>query len=390
MSERIVAVLVAAGRGERAGGGLPKQYRLLAGKAVLAHAARPFLDHPAILAVQPVILPDHADLFAATTEGLRLRPPAHGAASRQGSVRAGLEAIADLAPDLVLIHDAARPFVTPALIDRVIAGARAGAAIPGTLVTDTVKQIDPAGRVVSTPDRATLRAVQTPQGFSYPNLIAAHRAAARQRLDHFTDDAQLIEWAGKPVTIVEGDPMNVKLTVADDFRRAQERLAPPLQTRVATGFDVHAFEPGDQVVLGGVAIPHNARLSGHSDADVVLHALTDAVLGTIGDGDIGQHFPPSDQRWRGAASDRFLAFAVERLTARGGRLVSLDVTVLAEAPKIGPHRAAIQGRIAAIAGIAPDRVGLKATTMEQLGFIGRREGIAAMATCTALVPEENA
>jgi 2-C-methyl-D-erythritol 4-phosphate cytidylyltransferase/2-C-methyl-D-erythritol 2,4-cyclodiphosphate synthase len=388
MVETIAVVLVAAGRGERAGAGLPKQYRPLAGTPVIRRTVEAFLNHPAITCLQPVILADHDALYQEAMAGLGVRTPVHGAASRQGSVAAGLEALADAQPEIVLVHDAARPFVSPDLISRMIDAARIwGAVVPGLAVTDTIKLVDTDNRIISTPDRAALRAVQTPQAFRFADLLTAHRRAAASGLDAFTDDGALIEWAGGSVYVAEGDALNIKLTHPDDFTRAEQTLRPAMETRTGSGFDVHSFEPGDHVTLGGVRIAHTARLNGHSDADVVLHALTDAVLGTIGDGDIGQHFPPSDPQWRGASSDHFLAFAVKRLNARGGCLINLDVTILAEAPRIGPHRPAMQARIGAITGLTADRIGIKATTMETLGFIGRREGIAAMATCTVQVPK---
>jgi 2-C-methyl-D-erythritol 4-phosphate cytidylyltransferase/2-C-methyl-D-erythritol 2,4-cyclodiphosphate synthase len=237
--------------------------------------------------------------------------------------------------------------------------------------------------------RDALRAVQTPQAFRYETLLAAHSRAQAAGMHDFIDDAAVVEWAGIPVTVFEGQSDNMKLTTADDFARAETMLATKLaDVRTATGFDVHAFGPGDHVMLGGLRIAHTQALTGHSDADVVLHALTDAILGALADGDIGQHFPPTDVRWRGAASDQFLAFAAERVRARGGRLCLLDVTVLCEAPRIGPHRDAMRARIAAIAGIAPGRIAVKATTTEQLGFLGRGEGIAALATATIRLPED--
>jgi 2-C-methyl-D-erythritol 4-phosphate cytidylyltransferase/2-C-methyl-D-erythritol 2,4-cyclodiphosphate synthase len=301
---------------------------------------------------------------------------------------AGLQALISHAPDIVLIHDAARPFATVALIDRAIAAARQhGAAVPAVRLSDTIKQVDADGCVVATPDRETLRAVQTPQAFSFTALLDAHRRAAQAGRHDFTDDAALCEWAGMQVHVFEGETTNMKLTTPDDFAKAEAAHLMALgDVRTGTGFDVHAFGDGDHVMLGGVAIAHARGLSGHSDADVVLHALVDAILGALSDGDIGQHFPPSDPQWRGATSDRFLAFAAERVRARGGMIAHLDTTVICEAPKIGPHRDAMRASIAKIAGIAVDRVAVKATTSEQLGFTGRREGIAAMASATVRLP----
>jgi 2-C-methyl-D-erythritol 4-phosphate cytidylyltransferase/2-C-methyl-D-erythritol 2,4-cyclodiphosphate synthase len=315
--------------------------------------------------------------------------PVVGGATRQDSVRAGLEALTAVAPDIVLIHDAARPSVSAGLIERAIRVAeQTGAAVPGIPVVDTVKRVDEDGLVLETVERASLRAVQTPQAFDYARLLAAHRLAYEQELTAFSDDAALAEWADLPVTVFEGERENVKLTTPDDLERAERRYADSrTDVRTATGFDVHAFEDGDHVILGGIRIPHSRKLSGHSDADVVLHALTDAILGALCDGDIGSHFPPTDPHWRGAASDQFLAFAAERVRARGGLITLLDATLMCEAPRIGPHRDAMRARIAAIAGISESRVAVKATTTEQLGFLGRREGIAALATATIRLPE---
>jgi 2-C-methyl-D-erythritol 4-phosphate cytidylyltransferase/2-C-methyl-D-erythritol 2,4-cyclodiphosphate synthase len=291
-------------------------------------------------------------------------------------------------PELVLVHDAARPFASAALIARGIAAARAcGAAIPALAVADTVKTVDPSGVVTGTIERAQLRLVQTPQAFAFASLLDAHQRARAAGREDFTDDAALAEWAGIKVSTFEGEAANVKLTTADDFVRAgAAELAALTDVRTGFGYDVHAFGAGDHVTLGGVRIAHDQGLSGHSDADVVLHAMVDAILGALADGDIGAHFPPSDPQWKGASSDRFLRFAVERVARRGGRVVHLDLTVVCEAPKIGPHRDAMRARIAEIAGISLDRVGVKATTSEKLGFTGRREGIAAFATATVRLP----
>jgi 2-C-methyl-D-erythritol 4-phosphate cytidylyltransferase/2-C-methyl-D-erythritol 2,4-cyclodiphosphate synthase len=344
--------------------------------------------HAAIAAVQPVIHSDDAALYHAATAGIDLLPPVHGGAARQASVRAGLEALEAQRPDLVLVHDAARPFASDALITRAIATARAsGAAVPVIPVADTVKTVDAAGAVTGTIDRAQLRMVQTPQAFAFAALLAAHRKAQAAGREDFTDDAALMEWAGGKVTTFEGEAGNVKLTTSEDFARAEAaKLMALSDVRTGFGFDVHQFGHGDHVMLGGVRIPHKQGLSGHSDADVVLHALVDAILGALADGDIGVHFPPSDPQWRGASSDRFLAFAVERLRARGGHIAHLDVTVVCEAPRIGPHRDAIRSRVAEIAGISIDRVGVKATTSEKMGFTGRGEGMAAFANATVRLP----
>ncbi|MCC6780210.1 MAG: bifunctional 2-C-methyl-D-erythritol 4-phosphate cytidylyltransferase/2-C-methyl-D-erythritol 2,4-cyclodiphosphate synthase [Hyphomicrobiales bacterium] len=387
-SSKVAAVVVAAGRGLRAGGDVPKQYRRIRGQPVIRPSLAAFVRHRGIAWVQPVVHPEDAGMYTAASAGLDVLPHVAGGASRQASVRAGLEALATHRPDLVLVHDAARPFLSEALIARAIAAAQTGgAAIPVLPVTDTVKSIDAAGTVTGTLDRAQLRLVQTPQSFAFPALLDAHRRARDAGRNDFTDDAALAEWAGLTVTTFEGEAANVKLTTNDDFARAEalERAAVG-EARTGFGFDVHQFGDGDHVVLGGVRIPHARGLSGHSDADVVLHALVDAILGALADGDIGVHFPPSDPQWRGASSDRFLAFAVERLRARGGHISHLDVTIVCEAPRIGPYRDAIRSRVAEIAGITVARVGVKATTSEKMGFTGRGEGMAAFANATIRLP----
>lgn len=389
MAGSVAAVVVAAGRGHRAGSDVPKQYRTIAGEPVIRPTLAAFLSHPQIATVQPVIHPHDADIFRAVTEGLNdLRPPVWGGTTRQASVRAGLEALSAAAPDVVLIHDAARPFLTAALISRAITAARQhGAAVPAVAIPDTVKKIDNNDTVTETLDRSRLRTVQTPQAFAFDLIVELHRRAAAAGLDDFTDDAALVEWAGHRVSIFAGEASNVKLTTNDDFVRAEAlSMASFGDVRTATGFDVHAFGDGDHVMLGGVRIPHARGVTGHSDADVALHALVDAILGALAEGDIGSHFPPSDPQWRGASSDRFLAFACERVRARAGLIAHLDVTVVCEAPRVSPHRDAMRARIAAIAGIAIDRVAVKATTSEKMGFTGRGEGIVAMATATVRLP----
>jgi 2-C-methyl-D-erythritol 4-phosphate cytidylyltransferase/2-C-methyl-D-erythritol 2,4-cyclodiphosphate synthase len=385
---KIAAVVVAAGRGLRAGGDVPKQYRQVLGAPVIRPALAAFATHREIFLVQPVIHPDDGDLYTPAAEGLPLAAPVHGADSRQGSVRAGLEALEPHAPDLVLVHDAARPFVSAALITRAIAAAQAsGAAVPVLPVTDTIKTVDAAGLVTGTIDRTPLRRAQTPQAFGYARLLHAHRRAWKEGREDFTDDAALAQWAGLNVATFEGERGNIKLTGSEDLARAEAAaLAALSDIRTGFGFDVHQFTDGDHVMLGGVRIAHNRGLSGHSDADVALHALVDAVLGAIAEGDIGVHFPPGDAQWRGASSDRFLAFAADRVRIRGGRIAHLDVTVVCEAPRIGPHRDRMRQRIAQIAGIAVERVGLKATTSEKMGFTGRGEGMAALASATVRLP----
>ena len=392
----VAAIIVAAGRGTRAGGTIPKQFQLLGGQTVLARTLDVFLSHAGVEQVQPVIHPDDRRLFETALGQLpgnlvsRLKAPVSGGDTRQGSVRNGLEALAHGAPSLVLVHDAARPFASSALIDRAIAAASThGAAVPGIPVADTIKVVREDGGVAATPPRNTLRAIQTPQAFLFDRLLQAHRAAAEAGLDSFTDDGALAEWAGLPVMVFEGEAGNRKLTDVHDLGEAERRLAGTsvhMVTRVGTGFDVHAFGSGEHLWLGGLRIPHERGVTAHSDGDVVLHALTDAVLGALSDGDIGVHFPPSDPAWRGASSDRFLAFAVERARRQGGVVDHLDATILCETPRVGPHRDAMRERIAEIAGVGRSCVSIKATTTEGLGFTGRGEGIAAQALATLRLP----
>ena len=389
MTIRVAAVVVAAGRGTRTGMPYPKQYRTLKGAPLVRDSLRLFALHPEVDLVQPVIHPDDAARFTAAAAGLGVATPVSGGATRQSSVRAGLEALAARAPAIVLVHDAARPFVSDALVSRAIASAQAhGAAIPGLPVTDTVKLVDAQGLVTATLDRAHLRTVQTPQAFAFPALLDAHRRAAAAGRDDFSDDGALAEWAGLKVAVFPGEKGNVKMTTADDFARAEAELAASLSDiRTGIGYDIHAFEDGgDHVWLGGIKIPHARKLSGHSDADVALHALVDALLGALADGDIGVHFPPTDEKWRGASSDKFLKFAVERVRERGGMIGHLDVAIVAESPKVNPVRDAIRARIAEIAGLTIDRVGVTATTNEKLGAIGSGQGIAAYATATIRLP----
>src|SRR4051812_21913419 len=330
--KRTAAIIVAAGRGLRAGSGGPKQYRSIGGRTVISRAMEPFCRHPHISAVQPVVNPDDAAMFNEAVSDMRYQPAANGGATRQASVRAGLEALARQSPDIVLIHDAARPFVTAAVISRAIdAAGLTGAAVPAIAVTDTIKLIGDTGRVEATPERARLRIAQTPQSFRYDVILDAHRRAAREGRDDFTDDAALAEWAGLTVATFEGDPANMKLTTPEDFIREEARLGAMLgDVRTASGYDVHAFGDGDHVMICGVRVPHSKGFLAHSDGDVGLHALVDAILGALADGDIGSHFPPSDPQWKGAPSDRFLKYAVDRVAARGGRLPHLEGTLVCE------------------------------------------------------------
>jgi 2-C-methyl-D-erythritol 4-phosphate cytidylyltransferase/2-C-methyl-D-erythritol 2,4-cyclodiphosphate synthase len=401
VSKNIAILIVAGGRGSRAGEGLPKQYRLLAGRTVLARTLQAMRDAAPDAALKVVIHPEDRDLYAQSIgelgDALRaaLSQPALGGATRQESVRNGLEAIAGetvgRTPEIVLIQDAARPFADPALVARAVDAAREhGAAAPGVPLNDTVKQIDANGVVVATPDRARLRAVQTPQSFRFDLILEAHRAAAAGGRE-YTDDAMIAEAAGHAVHIFDGDPANFKLTTPEDFARAMEQSnAPALAAlpdiRMGQGYDVHAFAPGDKIWLGGVAIAHDHALAGHSDADVLMHAITDAVLGAIAEGDIGAHFPPSDPQWKGAASRIFLEHACKLVRARGGMIAHIDATVVCEAPKVGPHREAIRQSLATIMGPDVGRVAIKATTTEKLGFTGRREGVAALAVATVRLP----
>ncbi len=395
----IIAIIVAAGRGTRFGGDIPKQYTRLAGIPVLRRTLDVFLSHPAITHVIPVIHADDSLAYAAAVGAIapgRLCAPQIGGASRQESVLMGLRhasMICGPASGIVLIHDAARPFVSPALINRAIAAAmQHEAAVPAIMVTDSLVSIQDGARTGSV-DRQTLRAVQTPQAFRLDVILKAHeQALARGDKDH-TDDGSVAAAAGHPVHVFEGEAGNMKMTTQADMDLATLRiqhqtamLSLPMVSRTATGFDVHALGEGNHVWLCGLKIPHTGSLIGHSDADVALHALTDALLGAMADGDIGRHFPPSDPQWRGAASDQFLAYAAQRLRGQNGIIDLLDVTIVCEAPKIGPHSEAMRRRVAEIAGIAVSAVSVKATTTERLGFNGRGEGISALASVTIRLP----
>ena len=389
------ALIVAAGRGTRAAGPvpnrMPKQYAQLGATSVLARTLGVFLEHPAVdLATVAIAEADRARYDRAIVSGHRkLIPPVVGGATRQRSVLNGLRALAPLSPTQVLIHDAARPFVTGDIVDRVLDALKRGpGAIAAVPLADTLKRGGPGGRIEATLDRADLWRAQTPQGFRFDEILAAHERAPAAGREDLTDDAAVAEWAGIPVELVQGSEANVKLTTAEDLAvaaRAVETVPAAGEVRTGQGFDVHRFTAGDHVRLCGVRIPHTHALEGHSDADVGLHALTDALLGAIGDGDIGQHFPNTDPRWRGAASHLFLADAAGRVRARGGAICNVDVTLLCEAPRIAPHREAMRARIAAILEADISRVAVKATTTEGLGFTGRREGIAALATATLVL-----
>jgi 2-C-methyl-D-erythritol 4-phosphate cytidylyltransferase / 2-C-methyl-D-erythritol 2,4-cyclodiphosphate synthase len=379
-----IALIVAAGRGTRLGGTRPKQYQLLGGKPLLRHSIERLRAHPRIDRIRVIYHPDDHAFYDEATAGLDLLPPVPGGAARQDSARLGLESIKALLPARVLIHDAARPFVERALIDRLLdALDEAPAAIPALPIADTVKRGE-NGLVTGTLDRSALWRVQTPQAFAYPQILDAHRAVIGLEL---TDDAAVAERAGLPVRLVMGDEANFKVTTQEDFARAEQMMAAAMgDYRTGQGLDVHAFGPGDHVWLCGIKVPYDRGLVGHSDADVGLHALTDAILGALGAGDIGMHFPPSDPQWRNAASHLFLRHAASLVAAARGRIVHVDVTLICEAPRIGPHRAAMVASIAEILGLPTSRISIKATTTERLGFLGRSEGMAAEAVATVQLP----
>ena len=380
----VYALVVAAGQGSRFGAPLPKQYLPLGGANILRHAVAAFVEHPRVANVLVAIRPEDRALFDSSVSGLAVMPPIMGGATRQDSVRLGLEALVAFRPHRVLIHDGARPFPDHQLVDRVIdALDKAVAAIPCLPLRDTIKRAE-GGTIRETIDRSALWRAQTPQGFHFDAILAAHRATIGREL---TDDAAVAEAAGLTPAIVAGSEDNLKVTTQEDLAAA-ERLIAARQgdIRIGQGFDVHPFVSGDHLWICGVRVPHGMSLAGHSDADVGLHALTDAVLGAIGAGDIGVHFSPSDLRWRGVASDQFLRHAADLVRARGGAVAAVDVTIICERPKIAPYRAAMVERIAAILGITPDRVSVKATTTEKLGFTGRAEGIAAQAVATVRLP----
>jgi len=381
-----VALIVAAGRGSRAGGGVPKQYRDLAGAPVLRYSVAVFARHPRVSRVRVMIHPDDRALYEKAVAGFDLLAPAPGGATRQDSVRLGLESLAELRPDRVLIHDGARPFVDAAMIDRTLdALAASPGAIPALPVTDTIKKADDGNRLVATTvDRSRLWRAQTPQGFNYEKILAAHRAAVGADLP---DDAAVAERHGLSIALAAGSEANFKITTEEDLLRAARVIGgAPVEIRTGQGFDTHKFGPGGEIRLCGVSVPHAKGLVGHSDADVGLHALTDALLGALGAGDIGVHFPPSDARWRNADSALFVRHAASLVATAGGRIVHVDVTVIAEEPKVSPHRAAMVARLAEILEIEPARCSVKATTTEGLGFTGRREGIAAQAVATIELP----
>ncbi|WP_419729490.1 bifunctional 2-C-methyl-D-erythritol 4-phosphate cytidylyltransferase/2-C-methyl-D-erythritol 2,4-cyclodiphosphate synthase [Lichenicola sp.] len=390
---RIAALLLAAGTGRRYGAATPKQFIALGRRPVIRHAAEALLPHVALL--QPVgdaalLDPALHGLSSSSPDAAPVLASIPGGPTRQASVHAGLEALdalpADLRPTHVLVHDGARPYVPAALIARVIAAlSEHDGAIPGIAVADTLKRTRDS-LIVETVDRHALFRAQTPQGFRFELLRDLHRQAAANPGSELTDDAALLEHAGHTVALVPGSEDNIKLTYEEDLVRLERLIGPALLPRTGTGFDVHAFEEGRALILCGITVPFERGLAGHSDADVGIHALCDAIYGALAEGDIGRHFPPSENTWKDADSARFLVHAGERIAARGGMLVNADVTLICERPKIGPHATAMRERLAALLGVELDRISVKATTTERLGFTGRGEGIAAQASATVLVP----
>ncbi len=385
---KVIALIVAAGSGTRMGKDVPKQYLPLGGKAVVRYSIETFLQHPRIAEVRVVINYALRDLYEKAVAGLDLRAPVAGGGRRQDSVRLGLESLVDSKPDLVLIHDAARPFIDASTIDRAIDalaahdGALVAVPVVDTLKRGTIHEADTFSG--ATVDRNGLWRAQTPQGFRFAPLLTAHRQAASG--PEMTDDAAVAEAAGLKVVLVLGHENNFKITALADLERAERLMNEQIEYRTGNGFDVHRLIPGDGVIMCGVTIPYHQKLEGHSDADVGMHALTDAILGAISAGDIGQHFPPSDPQWRGVASWKFLAHAAKLVADRGGRIAHCDITIICEKPKVGPHRAAMQEKLAEVLGLTIDRVSVKATTTEQMGFTGRGEGVAAQATATVALP----
>ena len=396
---RTAAVIVAAGRGERAGQSTegPKQYRRIGGQAVLAHTLRTFLACEQISPVVVVIHADDHDLYHAALKRADI-DASHlklvtGGPTRQESTRLGLLALHDDAPDYVMIHDGVRPFITQDLLKRIIIALHPQTGVlPALAVSDTLKQAGGDALVTKTVPRAGLFAAQTPQSFPFAPILDAHNAAFVLGRTDFTDDAAIAEWQSIPVRVVEGSADNTKITWAKDIEMADQRLRQDMvafpDIRTGNGYDVHSFEPGDHVWLCGVKIPHDFKLNGHSDADVALHALTDALLATRGAGDIGTHFPPSDPQWKGAASRQFVEFAVKTVREAGGRIANADITLIAEEPKIGPHREAMTAELSDMLGVSADRVSVKATTNEKMGFVGRKEGIASIVTVSVIYPGE--
>lgn len=382
-----IAIIVAAGRGIRFGGPTPKQYLDLAGEPVLTHTLRAVLAAPVdavLVAIHPDARADY-ERAVASLDDKRLLPAVMGGRSRAESVRNALEALQEQAPARVLIHDGARPFITPERIRALIEAE--GAAILAEPLVDALWREDD-GKADAPIARDGLWRAQTPQCFPYRELLEAHRAEAASGNQPALDDAETYRRAGGQVTLIKGNAENFKITTSDDLARAERLLLPAFETRTGQGFDVHRFAPGDHVWLCGLRIPHDQRLEGHSDADIGLHALSDAIYGALADGDIGRHFPPSDPQWKDAESHIFLSHAAGLVHARGGRIVHAEVTLMAEAPKIAPHADAMRTRLGEIMKVSASRIGVKATTMERMGFVGRGEGLAALASATIELPRE--
>ncbi|WP_082735898.1 bifunctional 2-C-methyl-D-erythritol 4-phosphate cytidylyltransferase/2-C-methyl-D-erythritol 2,4-cyclodiphosphate synthase [Polycladidibacter stylochi] len=396
---KLAVLVVAAGRGSRmqtAHENGPKQYFDLGGMPVLQQTISKLLAFDKTDYLQVVIHADDRQAYDSIANKIndpRLLPPVTGGTERQNSVYNGLLAIAPFNPDFVFIHDGVRPFIDPQTLSNTHAALLAGAqaALPAIAVSDSLKRRAHKSDVLETVDRTNLYQAQTPQGFCFQTIWQAHQQAALKEINSFTDDTALIEWLGHKVELVTGNSANVKLTSPDDLALARqkvtmEQFAALADIRVGTGYDVHAFEAGDHAMLCGIKVPHNKKLKGHSDADVAMHALTDAIFAALADGDIGSHFPPSDPQWKGAASDQFLAYAIDKVKQRQGIVAHLDVTIICEAPKVGPHREAMRTSLAKICNVPISRVAVKATTSEKLGFTGREEGIAAMASATIRLP----
>jgi 2-C-methyl-D-erythritol 4-phosphate cytidylyltransferase / 2-C-methyl-D-erythritol 2,4-cyclodiphosphate synthase len=381
-----IALILSGGSGIRFGTERPKQYLPLGTRAVIRHAVDTFIDHPGIDAVRIVRRPQDVTLYEDAFSGISILDPVDGGETRQESVLRGLESLEDIAPKSVLIHDGARPFPNASLITRTLEALNSHlAVIPALPVFDTIKQVSTDAKTIEkTLDRQKLWRAQTPQAFDYKAILAAHRDTAGMEL---TDDAMVAEHAGIPVTIVDGNEENIKITTQEDLQQAKKMLdLGTVVTRVGTGFDVHQFGPGDHAMLCGIKVPHNHGLEGHSDADAPMHALTDAILGAIAAGDIGSHFPPSDEKWRGAASSEFLRHAAALVADLNGIIQNVDVTIICESPKIGPHRDAMRQKLSQILDIPVSAVSVKATTTEQLGFTGRSEGLAAQAIASVTLP----
>ncbi|MCZ4273078.1 bifunctional 2-C-methyl-D-erythritol 4-phosphate cytidylyltransferase/2-C-methyl-D-erythritol 2,4-cyclodiphosphate synthase [Maritalea porphyrae] len=392
---KTAVIIVAAGSGTRLNSrssDLPKQYQLLDDKTVLEHTINAFTQHHLIDVVLPVIsVPHQSNYDALELDDAKLLTPVLGGKTRQSSVLAGLDALQSHNPDVVLIHDAARPFVSAQIITDVIDASMDGGAIPALPVTDTLKFSPDGKSITQTLDRTQHFVAQTPQGFAFAKILSAHINAQAQSSAEFTDDASIAEWANMDVSIVAGEVQNKKITFSQDLAEARSSMNDnnKLETRVGSGYDVHAFEVGNEVILGGIHIPFDKKLKGHSDADAALHTITDAIYGALAEGDIGQHFPPSDDKWKNKDSAVFLEHAISRLSARSARLVNVDLTIICEQPKIGPHCIAMRQNIADICKVSVSRVSVKATTSEKLGFTGRGEGIAAQAIVAIELPAKD-